>query len=181
MNNRAFLILTMTVLLVACSGNKGVKSGTTDSTAGTAATGSSGQNGGASDGATATGIGSAGTGSDASGGAAPAASQIIYFDFDSSDIRSEYTAMLAEQARALTRNASVRLRVEGHTDERGSREYNIGLGERRAQAVRRALLLQGVGEAQAPTVSFGEERPAVAGSSEEAYAKNRRVELVSAN
>ena len=69
------------------------------------------------------------------------------------------------------------MRLEGHTDERGSREYNIGLGERRAQAVKRALLLQGVQEAQIATVSYGEERPAVVGSDEAAYSKNRRVEI----
>jgi peptidoglycan-associated lipoprotein len=72
----------------------------------------------------------------------------------------------------------MKVRLEGHTDERGSREYNIGLGERRAQAVRRALLLQGAGEVQLSTVSYGEERPAAAGSDEAAWTKNRRVEIV---
>ena len=75
----------------------------------------------------------------------------------------------------------MKVRLEGHTDERGTREYNIGLGERRAQAVRRALMLQGVGEAQISTVSFGEERPAVAGDDEAAWAQNRRVEILYAN
>jgi peptidoglycan-associated lipoprotein len=84
---------------------------------------------------------------------------------------------LAAHAKYLNANVSRKVRLEGHTDERGSREYNIGLGERRAQAVRRALLLQGVGEAQITTISYGEERPAVTGSDEEAYAKNRRVEM----
>jgi peptidoglycan-associated lipoprotein len=70
------------------------------------------------------------------------------------------------------------VRLEGHTDERGSREYNIGLGERRAQSVRRALLLQGASDAQLSTVSYGEERPAVAGHDEAAWSKNRRVEIV---
>jgi peptidoglycan-associated lipoprotein len=184
MNNRAFLVLAMTLLLAACSGNKGVKSGsTTDASANTTASGGAGQGGAAGDGAVASGMGAAGDSSSSagSGDAVAAAGQVIYFDFDSSEIRAEYTAVLADRARALTRNASVRLRLEGHTDERGSREYNIGLGERRAQAVRRALLLQGVGEAQVPTVSYGEERAAVAGSSEDAYAKNRRVELIGAN
>jgi peptidoglycan-associated lipoprotein len=72
----------------------------------------------------------------------------------------------------------VRVRLEGHTDERGSREYNIGLGERRAQAVRRALLLQGATETQLSTVSYGAERPAAAGSNEAAWSQNRRVEIV---
>ncbi|HLS80273.1 MAG TPA: OmpA family protein, partial [Steroidobacter sp.] len=84
----------------------------------------------------------------------------------------------AAHAKFLNGDANRRVRLEGHSDERGSREYNIGLGERRAQAVRRALMLQGVGDAQITTVSYGEERPAVQGSDESAYSKNRRVELV---
>ena len=72
----------------------------------------------------------------------------------------------------------MKMKLEGNTDERGTREYNIGLGERRAQAVRRALMLQGVAETQVSTVSFGSERPAVEGDDEAAWAKNRRVELV---
>jgi peptidoglycan-associated lipoprotein len=107
--------------------------------------------------------------------------RLVYFDFDSSEIRPEFTAPIAEHARALSRNASIKVRLEGHTDERGSREYNIGLGERRAQSVRRALLLQGVAEGQLTTLSYGEEKPAAAGSSEAAWAKNRRVELVYLN
>jgi peptidoglycan-associated lipoprotein len=102
---------------------------------------------------------------------------IIYFDYDKAEIKSEYVSVLAAHAKYLNANVSRKVRLEGHTDERGSREYNIGLGERRAQAVRRALLLQGVGEAQITTISYGEERPAVTGSDEEAYAKNRRVEM----
>ncbi len=70
------------------------------------------------------------------------------------------------------------VRLEGHTDERGTREYNIGLSERRAQAVRRVLGLQGVGDSRLSTVSYGEERPAVAGEDESAYSRNRRVEIV---
>jgi peptidoglycan-associated lipoprotein len=107
--------------------------------------------------------------------------RIVYFDFDSSEIRPEYVAALAAHARTLSGNASIRVRLEGHTDERGSPEYNIGLGERRAQAVRRALLLQGVGEGQVSTVSYGEERPAVPGQTDDAWAKNRRVEIVYLN
>lgn len=105
------------------------------------------------------------------------AGMIIYFDYDKSDIKPEYASVIAAHAKYLNSSASRKARLEGHTDERGSREYNIGLGERRAQAVRRALLLQGVPEAQLTTVSYGEERPAVQGSDETAYAKNRRVEI----
>jgi len=106
------------------------------------------------------------------------AKRVIYFDFDSSEIRGEGTDIVAAHAKHLSSRTAVKVRLEGHTDERGSREYNIGLGERRAQAVRRALLLQGAGEPQLSTVSYGEERPAAAGSDESAWQRNRRVEIV---
>jgi peptidoglycan-associated lipoprotein len=104
--------------------------------------------------------------------------RIVYFDFDRADIRADSQTVVAAHAQYLSRNPSQKVRLEGHADERGSREYNIGLGERRGQAVRRALLLQGVAELQLSTVSYGEERPAAAGSDEQAYALNRRVEIV---
>ena len=103
---------------------------------------------------------------------------VIYFDFDRSDIRPEYAALISSHAKFLAASSNIKIRIEGHTDERGSREYNIALAERRAQAVRLALTLQGAGDAQLTTVSYGEERPAVAGGDEAAYEKNRRVELV---
>jgi peptidoglycan-associated lipoprotein len=106
------------------------------------------------------------------------AKRIIYFDFDSSDIKGEGNDVVAAHAKYLASHASTRVRLEGNTDDRGSREYNIGLGERRAQAVRRALLLQGATEAQLATVSYGAERPAVVGNDETAWSKNRRVEIV---
>jgi peptidoglycan-associated lipoprotein len=106
------------------------------------------------------------------------AGTIVYFDYDRAEIKAEFVPIVTAHAKYLNGNASRRVRLEGHSDERGSREYNIGLGERRAQAVRRALMLQGVTEAQITTVSYGEERPAVQGSDESAYSKNRRVELI---
>jgi len=106
------------------------------------------------------------------------AKRTVYFDFDSSEIKGEGTDIVAAHAKYLAANPGTRVRLEGHTDERGSREYNIGLGERRAQSVRRALLLQGASDAQISTVSYGEERPAAAGHDDAAWAKNRRVEIV---
>jgi len=106
------------------------------------------------------------------------AKRIIYFDFDSSDIRGEGTDIVAAHAKHIAGTPALRIRLEGHTDERGSPEYNIGLGERRAQAVRRALMLQGAADTQLSTVSYGEERPAAAGSDEAAWTQNRRVEIV---
>jgi peptidoglycan-associated lipoprotein len=106
------------------------------------------------------------------------AGTIVYFDYDRAEIKAEFVPIVTAHAKYLNGNASRRVRLEGHSDERGSREYNIGLGERRSQAVRRALMLQGVTEAQITTVSYGEERPAVQGGDESAYSKNRRVELI---
>jgi peptidoglycan-associated lipoprotein len=108
----------------------------------------------------------------------PLSKKVIYFDFDSSEIKPEYAELIAVHAKNLSTHATLKLKLEGNTDERGTREYNIGLGERRAQAVRRALLLQGVTEVQVTTVSFGAERPAVEGDDDAAWSKNRRVELV---
>jgi peptidoglycan-associated lipoprotein len=111
-------------------------------------------------------------------GTGPLARKIIYFDFDKSEIKPEYADIVSVAARNLTSNPKLKVKLEGNTDERGTREYNIGLGERRAQAVRRALMLQGVAESQVSTVSFGAERPAAEGDDEAAWAKNRRVEVV---
>lgn len=105
--------------------------------------------------------------------------KVIYFDFDKSEIKPEYASVITTNARILTSHPNMKMKLEGNTDERGTREYNIGLGERRAQAVKRALMLQGAAESQLTTVSFGSERPAVEGDDEAAWAKNRRVELVS--
>jgi peptidoglycan-associated lipoprotein len=116
------------------------------------------------------GLGAEGTGA--------LARKVIYFDFDKSEIKPEYADIVTAAAHNLTGNPTMKLKLEGNTDERGTREYNIGLGERRAQAVRRALMLQGVAESQVSTVSFGAERPAVEGDDEAAWSKNRRVEVV---
>ncbi|MEA3196192.1 MAG: peptidoglycan-associated lipoprotein [Gammaproteobacteria bacterium] len=141
-----------------------------------------GSSGGTEEGASTSGRalnGADGTQGDNMGGATgPLARKIIYFDFDKSEIKAEFADVVAAHARNLTSHPNLKMKLEGNTDERGTREYNIGLGERRAQAVRRALMLQGVAESQLNTVSFGAERPAAEGDDETAWAKNRRVELV---
>ena len=106
---------------------------------------------------------------------------VIFFDFDSSEVRGEFTDIVSRHALQLANNPNMRVRLEGHTDERGSREYNIGLGERRSQSVRRMLLIQGASASQIATVSFGEERPAALGSNEESWAQNRRDEITYIN
>lgn len=104
--------------------------------------------------------------------------KVIYFDFDKSDIRSESVATLRAHADYLLSNSAASITVEGHCDERGSREYNIGLGERRASAIKRFLEAEGVSDSQINTISYGEERPADPGHGEAAWAMNRRGVLV---
>lgn len=104
--------------------------------------------------------------------------RIVYFAFDSDELRGDNLATVAAHARFLASNGDLKVRLEGHTDPKGTREYNIGLGERRAQAVRRALALQGAADARIATVSLGEEKPASNGEDETSMALNRRVEFV---
>ena len=112
------------------------------------------------------------------GMAGPAnAAKVIYFDYDSYIVKPEFQAVIEAHAQYLKANQRAKVSLEGHTDERGSREYNLALGQKRADAVRQSLTLLGVSAAQIESVSFGEEKPAVAGSDEAAYAKNRRAEF----
>lgn len=103
--------------------------------------------------------------------------QIIYFDYDSFVIKPEFQSVLEAHARFLRADTGRRANLEGHTDERGGREYNLALGQKRAEAVRRALATLGVPDNQLEAVSFGKEKPADSGASEAAFAKNRRVEI----
>jgi len=102
----------------------------------------------------------------------------IYFEFDQFTVPEQYKPLLEAHAKYLGANRARRIVVEGNTDERGSREYNLALGQKRAEAVKRALLLLGVTEVQIETVSFGEEKPKAQGSTEEAWAENRRADIV---
>lgn len=106
------------------------------------------------------------------------ANRIIYFEFDSAKLSSESIQILETHGNFIAGNGEVSVRLEGHADERGSREYNIALGDRRAQSVRRVLLFQGASVDQVETVSYGEEQPVMSGHTEEAWSKNRRVELI---
>lgn len=115
---------------------------------------------------------------DATGGMAPwgqGCSNTVYFDFDKSDIKPEYQDCLAKGGAYLKANASSKLTIEGNTDERGTPEYNMALGERRAQSVVNALVAAGGSASQLEAVSYGEERPAVDGHDESAWSKNRRA------
>ncbi len=110
--------------------------------------------------------------------ASPLSTRTIYFDFDSSEIEPEYQENILAHGTYLAEHSDASLVLEGHTDEKGTREYNIGLGERRAQAVRRLLLFQGAVDKQIQVVSYGEEKPAADGHDEMSYEQNRRVEII---
>lgn len=104
-------------------------------------------------------------------------SRLVYFDYDSYVIKPEFQALIDANARNIKADPKRKIVIEGHTDERGGREYNLALGQRRAEAVRRALALLGVSDSQVEAVSFGKEKPAVQGSDEAAWSKNRRAEI----
>ncbi len=103
--------------------------------------------------------------------------RIIYFDFDSYTVKPEFQSLLEAHARYLKASSARKVMLEGHTDDRGGREYNLALGQKRAEAVRRSLGLLGVSDAQVEAVNCGKEKPAVQGNNESAFAQNRRVEL----
>ena len=103
---------------------------------------------------------------------------VFYFDFDTSEINSDARDVLVAHARYLSSNPSMNARLEGHADDRGTKEYNLALGERRANAVERFLIVNGAARGQLETISYGEEKPAMEGTSDAARAQNRRVELI---
>ena len=102
----------------------------------------------------------------------------VYYDYDSSVIKDEFKPMVTAHARYLTQNRSAKIAIQGNTDERGSREYNIALGQRRADSVKQMMLLLGAQEGQIETVSFGEEKPRAAGKDEASFSQNRRSDIV---
>ena len=104
--------------------------------------------------------------------------KVIYFDFDSDQISQDYMDLIAHHGKYLAANPDMRLRLEGHADERGTREYNVALGNRRAQSVRRLILFQGANAKQLEVISYGEEKPVALSHDEEAWRLNRRTELV---
>ena len=117
-----------------------------------------------------------------SGGSTSATSnvpRVVYFDFDSYVVGDQYRPVIEANAKELVKDPKEHMAVQGHTDDRGSSEYNLALGQRRADAVVKSLTLLGAQPGQLEAVSFGKERPAMQGENEEAWAKNRRVELAS--
>ena len=184
---RIALMLVAAAALAACEGTVGTveDSGTAStSTTGTAST--SGAGGDAVSGTrTAAGTEDSATVTSATAPrhplddpATPLGTHTIYFEFDSSDVPASAQPIIEAHAAYLSEHAGASVTLEGHADERGSREYNIGLGEKRALAVRRLMSLLGATGPQIRTISYGEERPADAGHEESAWQLNRRVEIV---
>lgn len=179
-------LLTATVAVAFAVGLAGCSSGvkldvpvedkTGTSTMGSGSgTGSVANNGQGNSGGVAT-VDLSSTGSGANGGPANVG-KIIYFDFDSYLVKPEYASVINARVQFLSSRKTTKISVEGHTDSSGGREYNLALGQKRAEAVRRAMALSGLNESQIEAVSFGKEKPADLGGDETAAAKNRRAEI----
>ncbi len=108
----------------------------------------------------------------------PLSKRVVYFDYDKDAVKPEYASLVQAHASYMAQNRSRKVRLEGHADERGSREYNMALGQRRADAVRKATAVLGVGNERMETISFGEDKPKSTGHDEAAWAQNRRVEIL---
>ena len=170
--------LSLTAVLAGCA--SGVKLDDVPvvdkSGAGVTQSGAGAQNGNAS-GATQSGVTPVDLSASSSVATGPSSGRIVYFDFDSYAVMPGDQAIIEANARYLKADKTRHAVVEGHTDERGGREYNLALGQKRSESVRRALGLLGVADSQLEAVSFGKEKPAVQGSDEAAMAKNRRAEI----
>ncbi len=194
--NKIFWPALLVLALSACGTTKGTQATVEDRTGGqtgTTAT-ASGQTGGdAATGAETTALGGTGvagssldgkqmdgsyTGDPRKNPASPLSTRSLYFDYDQFVVKDEYRPVLEAHAAYLLSKRDARVILQGNTDQRGSREYNLALGQKRAEAVRKALAVLGVGDAQMEAVSFGEEKPHSEAETEEAYAENRRVDVV---
>lgn len=165
---RLSIALSVAALMAGCS--SGVKLDETPVEDRNAATTNSGAASGVS------GVDLTGSQIDADGGPR-GVSRVIYFDFDSFVVKPEAQSQVDAHARFIKADPARKVTIEGHTDERGGREYNLALGQKRAEAVRRSLGLLGVNDSQVEAVSFGEEKPAAAGGTEDAHSQNRRAEI----
>ncbi|MDD2879270.1 MAG: peptidoglycan-associated lipoprotein Pal [Rhodoferax sp.] len=123
------------------------------------------------------GVAAVDLGSGSASAIAPSEPRVVYFDYDSYVIKPDFQSVIAAHARFVKAHPERKLAIEGHTDETGGREYNLALGQKRADAVRDALAILGVSQTQMESVSFGKEKPAVAGNDEAAFSKNRRAEI----
>ena len=177
MIKRISLALAVAALVAGCSSGVDLDNVPVEDKSGSAlpTTGTNGANSGTTGQSAVAGVDLSQSGRDGAGPVGVA--RVVLFDYDSYVIRSDYQSLIETHARFIKASPARKVMLEGHTDDRGGREYNLALGQKRAEAVRRALTLVGASDVQIEAVSFGEEKPAVQGSSEDAYAQNRRVEI----
>jgi peptidoglycan-associated lipoprotein len=182
---RIFLATVVAVFLAGCATEQSQPEAPIDdkSASGAPGTGGASTSGAGSGGVSGTGAGTGTTASGAGGNPLRDPNNIlskrsVFFDFDSIVVKEEFRPLIEAHARYLAQNRSTRMTVQGNTDERGSREYNIALGQRRADAVKRMMTLTGAQDGQIETVSFGKEKPRNAGHDEAAWAQNRRGDIV---
>jgi peptidoglycan-associated lipoprotein len=172
---RLVSLLALTAFLAACGSSVKLDDVPVEDKSGSAV--SSGTNPDGASGVSKGGVASVDLSASAQDKAMQGTTRVVYFDYDSFAIRSEFQSVIDAHARYIKSDKNRKVAIEGHTDERGGREYNIALGQKRAEAVRRALTLLGVAESQIEAVSFGKEKPAAVGSTEAALEKNRRAEI----
>jgi peptidoglycan-associated lipoprotein len=170
---RLILALGVSVLLSACTSAVKLDDSKVEDKTGTAVS----KTGADGTGAAKTDVKPVDVGDSKKDGMAPNGPRIVYFDYDSYVIKPEFQAVIDANARHIKADKTRKVVIEGHTDERGGREYNLALGQRRSEAVRRALTLLGVPDGQLEAVSFGKEKPVAAGSDESAWSRNRRAEI----
>lgn len=177
MFKRLSLVLAVAALVAGCSSGVDLDNVPVEDKAGSAlpTTGANGANSGNTGQSAVAGVDLSQSGQNAAGPVGVA--RVVHFDYDSYVIRSDYQSLIEAHARFIKASPARKVMLEGHTDDRGGREYNLALGQKRAEAVSRALGLLGVPGTQIEAVSFGKEKPAVPGNNEDAYAQNRRVEL----
>jgi len=179
--NKIFWPVLVALTLSACGTTGGTQATVEDRTGGTTGATMSGQAG-----TETTGVGGSGVAGSAMGDAgdprknpaSPLSKRSVFFDFDSFVVKDEYRPMLEAHAGYLMSKRDAHVILQGNADERGSREYNLALGQKRAEAVRKALAVLGVSDAQMEAISFGEEKPRNEGHTEAAYAENRRTDVV---
>jgi peptidoglycan-associated lipoprotein len=178
MKKQTWLSLLLAALLAACaSGVKLDDIPVEDKSATSSGTGAMTQGIGNAANSAQTGVASVVVDKSASGIGPAGVAHVVFFDYDSFVVRADARPVIESHARFLQANKQRKANLEGHTDERGGREYNLALGQKRAEAVRQALSLLGVPETQLEAISYGKEKPAAQGSAEADLAKNRRVEI----
>ncbi len=180
MFKRVFLAAAVAAVLAGCGSSVKLDDVPVEDKSGTAVTSTPAvpSTGAGSSGATQSNVAPVNLGAGQQPGAGPTGvARIVYFDYDSFVIKPEFQTVIESHARFLKANNGRKVVIEGHTDERGGREYNLALGQKRSEAVRRALGLLGVTDSQVEAVSFGKEKPATTGMDEAAFAQNRRAEI----